>query len=312
MNLIAEIKASLNEQIAPQCNLGTYTTTLMDADVTNFFGSLLPYNKVNCNEYPAIMKMEAECIKFFKCIFHCSDLPKSFGVSTNGSSEAILMACLSLKRGCRTPGTPNIIISDSAHSSWINATRILNIELKEVSFDSASLETILTHAIDENTIGIGVTLGTTSTGIFEPVDEINDYLDNYQKKYGRIIPIHVDAASGGFIAPFQYPDLQWDFRLKNVFSINVSGHKYGMVYPSIGWVFWRDKSLAGQEMKIEYLKDTFSHFGINFSSPAAYVVAQYYSTTILECLDLLAILKRQRIYSKLNHLLRVNFLKSLF
>jgi glutamate decarboxylase len=249
----------------------------MDAEVTNLFSSLLPYNKVNCNEYPEIMRMEVECINFLKSILHCNGLPESFGVSTIGSSEAIFMACYSLKCQYKIPGVPNIIVSESAHSAWINVARILNIELKEISFNSAPLEMVLEHAIDENTIALGVTLGTTSTGIFEPVEEINDYLESYQKNHSRFIPIHVDAASGGFIAPFQYPDLKWDFRLKHVSSVNVSGHKYGMVFPSIGWVFWRDERLVCQKMNIDYLKDTFSHFGINFSSPAAYVVAQYYN-----------------------------------
>lgn len=277
MDLIAEIRASLHTQISPQCNLGTYSTTEMDADMTNLFGTLLPYNKVNYNEYPEINKMEAECINFLKNMLHCNDLPESIGLSTNGSSEGILMACYALKRKFRRDGVPNIIISDCAHSSWINAARILNIELKEISFNTSSLTTLLDQIIDENTIALGVTLGTTSTGIFEPVEEINHYLECYQKKNGRFIPIHVDAASGGFIAPFQYPDFKWDFRLKNVTSINISGHKYGMVFPSIGWVFWKDEHSVGEKMKIEYLKDTFFHFGINFSSPAAYVVAQYYN-----------------------------------
>ncbi|EES4172099.1 TPA: aminotransferase class V-fold PLP-dependent enzyme [Escherichia coli] len=277
MDLIAEIRASLHSQVSPQCNLGTYSTTEMDADVTNLFSSLLPYNKVNYNEYPAIKKMEAECINFLKNMLHCDDLPESFGLSTHGSSEGIFMACNTLKQEYRGHGVPNIIISDCAHSSWINAARILNIELREVSFRTDSLNSSLEQVIDENTIALGVTLGTTSTGLFEPVEEINHYLEDYQKKNNHFIPIHVDAASGGFIAPFQFPDLKWDFRLTHVSSINISGHKYGMVFPSIGWVFWKEERSIGEKMKIEYLKDTFFHFGINFSSPAAYVVAQYYS-----------------------------------
>jgi len=279
MDILTEILGSLNDQANPQYNLGTYTTTLMDKDANSLINSFLPYNKVNRNEYPEIRKMEEACIKFLMKMIHLSETSDSFGLSTMGSSEAILMACYSLKNGHSGTERKNIIVSDCAHSSWISAARLLDIEIREISLEVRCIEKELLTVIDKNTIGIGLTLGTTSTGAFEPIEEIDNILSTYQINNKQHVPIHVDAASGGFIAPFQFPELKWDFRLKNVQSINISGHKYGMVYPSIGWVFWKKRDVISPKMKIniEYLKDKFSHFGVNFSAPSAYIVAQYYN-----------------------------------
>ncbi|EMU6157721.1 MULTISPECIES: aminotransferase class V-fold PLP-dependent enzyme [Yersinia] len=277
--LIVDIKKMLNDQTKPENNLGTYTTTLMDADVSELFESLLPYNKVNQHEYPKIKQMENYCLSFMLDMIHAQSGEKSFGVSTNGSSEAILLACMSWKHNNNVKDVSNIIISKNAHSSWIKIASILGLEIKEVTFDASSFEDDMLSAIDNKTIGIGVTLGTTSTGLFEPIELINDFLESYNDKFNRFIPIHVDAASGGFIAPFKYPDFIWDFRLTHVESINISGHKYGMVYPSVGWLFWKDKDKIPRNMiiPVEYLKNDFTHIGVNFSAPAAYIVAQYYN-----------------------------------
>lgn len=279
MDILTEILSSLNTQANPQFNLGTYTTTLMDNDANKIIGALLPYNKVNRNEYPEITKMEDACIIFLQKIIHLSNDSDSFGMSTLGSSEAILMACYALKNGYVGTEKPNMIVSDCAHSSWISATRLLDIELRTISLETIPLEKAILDVIDRNTIGIGLTLGTTSTGAFEPIQDIDNILSAYEIKNEHHIPIHVDAASGGFIAPFQFPDLKWDFRLNHVCSINISGHKYGMVYPSIGWVFWKKKDIYTQKikMKIDYLKNEFTHFGVNFSAPSAFIAAQYYT-----------------------------------
>ncbi|HED2348533.1 MULTISPECIES: aminotransferase class V-fold PLP-dependent enzyme [Serratia] len=278
-NVISHIKNLLDQQTNPRNNLGTYTTTLMDKDASDLFELLLPYNKVNQNEYPKIKQMEGECISFMLEMLHAPAALTPLGLSTNGSSEAIFLACLALKNNNRLIRKPNLIISKSSHSSWLNAARILEINIKEVSYESSSLEEELLTAIDECTIGVGVTIGTTSTGFFESVENINKFLKKYKEASKKYIPIHVDAASGGFIAPFKYPELTWDFRLEHVASINISGHKYGMVYPSIGWAFWKDTSLVPKDirMPIDYLKNNFTHFGVNFSTPASYIIAQYYN-----------------------------------
>jgi len=279
IDVLSHIKNLLGEQTNPRNNLGTYTTTLMDKDASQLFELLLPYNKVNQNEYPKIKQMEGECISFMLAMLHAPASLSPLGLSTNGSSEAIFLACLALKNNNNLIGKPNLIISKSAHSSWLNAARILEINIKEVSYESPSFEEELLAAIDEYTIGVGVTIGTTSTGLFESVESINNFLKKYKETSKKHIPIHVDAASGGFIAPFKYPDFTWDFRLEHVASINISGHKYGMVYPSIGWAFWKDTSLVPKDMRmpIDYLKNNFTHFGVNFSTPASYIIAQYYN-----------------------------------
>jgi glutamate decarboxylase len=132
---------------------------------------------------------------------------------------------------------------------------------------------------DENTIGVVGILGTTFTGQYEPIEGINDALEELNAKTGWQIPLHVDAASGGFVAPFLQPDLKWDFRLKWVKSINVSGHKYGLVYPGVGWIIWRDEEELPEELvfKVNYLGGDMPTFALNFSRPGNQVVAQYYN-----------------------------------
>ena len=123
--------------------------------------------------------------------------------------------------------------------------------------------------VDENTIGVIPILGTTYTGEFEPIKEIHDLVVEYNAEHGTDIAIHVDAASGGFVAPFLHPALEWDFRLPQVKSINVSGHKYGLTYPGIGFVVWRSKDDLPEELvfHVNYLGGDMPTFTLNFSRP---------------------------------------------
>ncbi|KAE8719202.1 Glutamate decarboxylase 1 [Hibiscus syriacus] len=132
--------------------------------------------------------------------------------------------------------------------------------------------------VDENTICVAAILGSTLNGEFEDVKLLNDLLVEKNKETGWDTPIHVDAASGGFIAPFLYPELEWDFRLPLVKSINVSGHKYGLVYAGIGWVIWRSKDDLPDELifHINYLGADQPTFTLNFSKGSSQVIAQYY------------------------------------
>jgi glutamate decarboxylase len=133
--------------------------------------------------------------------------------------------------------------------------------------------------VDENTIGVIAILGSTFDGSYEPVKEISEALDRVQADTGVDVPIHVDAASGGFVAPFIDPDLEWDFRVPRVRSINASGHKYGLVYPGVGWVIWRDAADLPDDLvfHVNYLGGDMPTFALNFSRPGAQVVAQYYN-----------------------------------
>ncbi|PKI65297.1 hypothetical protein CRG98_014335 [Punica granatum] len=132
--------------------------------------------------------------------------------------------------------------------------------------------------VDENTICVAAILGSTLNGEFEDVKLLNDLLLEKNKETGWDTPIHVDAASGGFIAPFLYPELEWDFRLPLVKSINVSGHKYGLVYAGIGWVIWRSKVDLPEELifHINYLGADQPTFTLNFSKGSSQIIAQYY------------------------------------
>jgi glutamate decarboxylase len=132
---------------------------------------------------------------------------------------------------------------------------------------------------DENTIGVVAVLGSTMDGSYEPVSEINEHLDKLAAAGGPDVPIHVDGASGGFVAPFLQPDLDWDFRVPRVASINASGHKYGLVYPGVGWVVWREASALPDDLvfNVNYLGGEMPTFALNFSRPGAHVAAQYYN-----------------------------------
>jgi glutamate decarboxylase len=131
---------------------------------------------------------------------------------------------------------------------------------------------------DENTIGVVTVLGSTFDGSYEPVSEICSTLDRLAASGGPDVPVHVDAASGGFIAPFVQPELEWDFRLPRVQSINASGHKYGLVYPGVGWAIWRDKEALPSDLvfEVNYLGGSMPTFALNFSRPGSEVIAQYY------------------------------------
>jgi glutamate decarboxylase len=177
---------------------------------------------------------------------------------------------------------PNIVMGESVQVVWEKFARYFDVEPRYIPIEKGRY--VLTpedvaRAVDENTIGVCAILGSTFTGEFEPVEAISDALDRVQGEKGWDIPIHVDAASGGFVAPFLYPHLRWDFRLPRVASINVSGHKYGLVYPGLGWVLWRDKAALPEELifHVNYLGGDLPTFTLNFSRPASPVVAQYYN-----------------------------------
>lgn len=207
------------------------------------------------------------------------------GTSCIGSSEAIMLGVLAMKRRWKnkrkaegkSTENPNLVMSSAVQVCWEKATRYFEIEEKLVycAEDRYVIDPKqVVDLVDENTIGICCILGTTYTGEYEDVKAVNDLLE----ERGMDTPIHVDAASGGFVAPFTVPDLEWDFRLPRVVSINVSGHKYGLVYPGVGWVVWRGAEFLPQELvfNINYLGADQSSFTLNFSKGASQVIGQYY------------------------------------
>ena len=189
-------------------------------------------NFIDYEEYPQSADIQNRCVAMIGSLFHAPADGTSIGTSTVGSSEAIMLAVLAMKRRWKNQRVaegkpfdkPNIIMNSAVQVCWEKAARYFEIEEKYVYCDEGRYvidpETAV-GLVDENTIGICAILGTTYTGQYEDVQAINDLL--VEKKID--CPIHVDAASGGFVAPFVVPDLKWDFCLEKVDSINVSGHK---------------------------------------------------------------------------------------
>lgn len=246
-------------------------------------------NFIDYEEYPQSADIQNRCVSMIGRLFHAPVGAGAgigaVGTSTVGSSEAIMLAVLAMKRKWKnrrlaegkSTEHPNIVMSSAVQVCWEKATRYFEIEEKLV-YCTADRYVIdpeeAVSLVDENTIGICCIFGSTYTGEYEDVKAVNDLLN----KKGMDTPIHVDAASGGFVAPFVVPDLEWDFRLERVVSINVSGHKYGLVYPGVGWVVWRSAEFLPQELvfNINYLGAEQSSFTLNFSKGASQVIGQYY------------------------------------
>lgn len=271
-------------------NLATFVTTWMEPEARQLMTETFDKNMIDKDEYPQTAELEMRCVNILANLFNAPPEIKGCGCSTIGSSEAVMLGGMAMKwrwkermkaKG-KPADRPNLVLGIDVQVCWEKFCRYWDVEPRFIPMKDGrsgmNAEEVMKHC-DENTIGVGVTMGTTFTGEYLPVKGINDALDNFNSKNDLEIPIHVDGASGGFIAPFLQPDLKWDFRLKWVKSINVSGHKYGLVYPGVGWVIWRDWSELPEDLifKVNYLGGNMPTFAINFSRPGNQVVAQYYN-----------------------------------
>ncbi|RJE26916.1 glutamate decarboxylase [Aspergillus sclerotialis] len=284
------IKDELSLDGNPLLNLASFVNTYMEDEATKLMTESLSKNFIDYEEYPQTANIQNRCVNMIARLFHAETTDSdsscdAMGTSTVGSSEAIMLGMLAMKRrwqdkrkaGGKGYSKPNIIMSSAVQVCWEKAARYFDVEEKYVYVTDKRYVIDPQEAVDmvdENTIGICAILGTTYTGQYEDVKAINDLL--VQRKID--CPIHVDAASGGFVAPFVTPDLEWDFRLEKVVSINVSGHKYGLVYPGVGWAFWRSPECLPKDLifNINYLGSEQSSFTLNFSKGAANIIAQYY------------------------------------
>jgi glutamate decarboxylase len=270
-------------------NLATFVGTWMDDHASRLYRETFDKNMIDKDEYPATAAIEQRCWTMLARLWHCPDPRGTAGTSTIGSSEACMLGGLALKRrwqhARRAAGKPadrpNLVMSSAVQVCWEKFCNYWDVEPRYVpiSPEHRVLDGHdLARYVDENTIGVVAILGVTYTGMYEPVAAIAAALDQVEATTGLDVPIHVDAASGGFIAPFLQPDLAWDFRVERVASINTSAHKYGLVYPGLGWVVWRDRGCLPEDLvfKVSYLGGDMPTLALNFSRPGAQVLLQYY------------------------------------
>ena len=271
-------------------NLATFVTTWMEPFADRLYAKSVEKNMIDKDEYPQTAAIEERCVRILADLWHSPSPQNTVGVSTTGSSEACMLGGLALKRRWQNArkrqgkpiDRPNIVFSSAVQVVWEKFANYWDVEPRFVNItpDHPYLdpEGVLA-VVDENTIGVVPVLGVTYTGLYEPVAAIARALDEFQARTDLDIPIHVDAASGGFIAPFLQPDLVWDFQLTRVKSINVSGHKYGLVYPGLGWVIWREAEDLPEDLifRVSYLGGNMPTFALNFSRPGAQVLLQYYN-----------------------------------
>jgi glutamate decarboxylase len=272
----------------PARNLATFVTTWMEPEAQRVIAENLHRNYIDHAEYPQTAEIEQRCIRMLADLFHAPG--ETTGTRTQGSSEAIMLGALSLKwkwRGRqeaagRPTDRPNLVFGGDVHVVWEKFCRYFDVEPRIIPLRSDKFtigpEDVEPH-VDENTIGVAAVLGTTFTGHADDIVGINDLLVRLQHDKGLDVPLHVDGASGGFVWPFLYPDSPWDFRLARVKSINVSGHKYGLVYPGLGWLVFREPSDLPEDLVFyeNYLGKRDATFTLNFSTGAAMVLAQYYN-----------------------------------
>ena len=271
-------------------NMATFVSTWMESQATRLMTECFDKNMIDKDEYPRTAELEARCVRMLAGLWNAPDSENSIGCSTTGSSEACMLGGLALKRRWqkkrRAAGLPtdkpNIVMGINVQICWDKFANYWEVEPRLVPMEgnrfTLSAEEAIKHC-DENTIGVVVILGSTFDGAYEPVAEVCAALDALQEKTGLDIPVHVDGASGAMIAPFCDPDLEWDFRQPRVASINTSGHKFGLVYPGVGWVVWRDNEALPEELvfNVNYLGGNMPTFALNFSRPGAQVAAQYYN-----------------------------------
>ncbi|KAJ9152976.1 hypothetical protein P3X46_026473 [Hevea brasiliensis] len=275
----------------PRLNLASFVTTWMEPECDKLIMDAMNKNYVDMDEYPVTTELQNRCVNMIAHLFNAplGDSEAAIGVGTVGSSEAIMLAGLAFKRKWQNKrkaegkphDKPNIVTGANVQVCWEKFARYFEVELKEVKLREGYYVMDPKKAVemvDENTICVAAILGSTLNGEFEDVKLLNDLLLEKNKVTGWDTPIHVDAASGGFIAPFLWPELEWDFRLPLVKSINVSGHKYGLVYAGVGWVIWRSKENLPEELifHINYLGTNQPTFTLNFSKGSSQIIAQYY------------------------------------
>lgn len=270
-------------------NLATFCQTWVDSEIRELMDLSIDKNMIDKDEYPQTAEIEARCVRMIADLWNSPNPTETMGCSTTGSSEAAMLGGLALKWQWRKKrlaegkdATKPNLICGPVQICWHKFARYFDVELREIPLEGDRLgmtpEEVLKR-VDENTIGVVPTLGVTFTCQYEPVKAVSDALDKLQKDTGLDIPIHVDGASGGFLAPFCAKEIEWDFRLPRVKSVNASGHKFGLAPLGCGWVVWREKTDLPEELifNVNYLGGNMPTFALNFSRPGGQIIAQYYN-----------------------------------
>lgn len=278
----------------PNLNVASFVTTWMEKEARELMQESLDINFVNTAEYPSCAEMSNRCLRMLAALLHSPSVTANgtgdpVGAPCVGSSEAIMLCGLAMKkrwaerraRAGEDTGAPNLVMSAATHVCWEKFCRYWDVEPRYVLADDsrvAATPELLEAKCDDNTIGVVAILGTTYTGEFEDVQGIDAMVGRLNAANGWDLVVHVDAASGGMVAPFVYPDLRWDFRLARVVSVNISGHKYGLVYPGIGWALWRAPEYLPESMVFyeDYLGTLERTITLNFSRGASQIIGQYY------------------------------------
>ena len=275
-------------------NLATFVTTYMPTLGAKLMADTADKNMIDKDEYPQTAEIEARCVNILADMWNSPDHEQATGCSTTGSSEAAMLGGMALKwrwrermrKAGKPTDRPNLVMGINVQVCWEKFCRYWDVEPKLVPMEGNRFHLEAEQAVaqcDENTIGVVAILGSTFDGSYEPVKEIAAALDKLEEEKGLYVPVHVDGASGGFVAPALQPDLEWDFRIDRVQSINASGHKYGLVYPGVGWAIWRNEEALPRDLvfDVNYLGGHMPTFALNFSRPGSEVVAQYYMFTTL-------------------------------
>jgi len=273
----------------PAKNLATFVTTWMEPEAREIIAENLHRNFIDHAEYPRTAEIARRCVLMLHDLFHGAGEPESPGTACAGSSEAVMLGALAMKwrwrkarEGAGKPSDrPNLVFGADVHVVWDKFCRYFDVEPRQVPLARGRFTVgpdDLRPRIDENTIGVVSVVGTTFTGECDDVAGIDAMLAELRGR-GLDVPMHVDAASGGFVFPFSDPDYVWDFRLESVTSINVSGHKFGLVFPGVGWLVFRDDEQLPEDLVFyeDYLGERDATFTLNFSGSSALILAQYYN-----------------------------------
>lgn len=286
------VKDQLLDEGNSRLNLATFCQTFMEPEAVKLMSESLEKNAIDKSEYPRTAEIENRCVSIIANLWNADKKEKYMGTSTVGSSEACMLGGMAMKFSWRKRAEklgldinahkPNLVISSGYQVCWEKFCTYWDIEMRTVPLDqnhqSLNMDTVMDY-VDKYTIGIVGILGITYTGRYDDIQKLDQLVEDYNAHTEYKVYIHVDAASGGFYTPFMEPNLKWDFRLKNVVSINTSGHKYGLVYPGIGWILWRDAKFVPKKLifKVSYLGGEMPTVAINFSHSAAQLIGQYYN-----------------------------------